>query len=142
MNDRSWMMKGMRENNNNEYTKSQMRVKEFLEQFFEVQAEKYINDLAPVDCIKPTVPPPRADIYIQKFDGGNYPLIIRVMGGIHEGRTQKMKDEDQRVVLEGNGYLVLDIWWDDFDELWNGTDEEAYEALVEYFNGDKDVLRE
>lgn len=135
-------MKGMRENNNTEYTKSQMRVAEFLKQFFDIKVEHYIYGLKEIDEIMPTNPPPRADIFILGWVGSGKGLIIRVMGGIHEGSTQRMKDEDQKVVLEGNGYLVLDLWWDDFDELWNGTDEEAYESLVEYFNGERKPLRE
>lgn len=131
----------MRKNGKTEYTESQLRVKDFLSQLYDVEMEVSINGLHEVDEIKPTIPPPRADIYIKNWCG-TQSLIIRVMGYIHEMKTHKMKDEDQRIVLEGNGYLVLDIWWDDFDYLFTCTDEEAYEELVSYFNGDKICMRE
>ena len=30
-----------------------------------------------------------------------------------------LKDEDQKIVLEGNGYDVKDVWWDQYPEFWN-----------------------
>ena len=41
------------------------------------------------------------------------------MGEIHNKGRRTLKDEDQKIVLEGNGYEVVDVWYDEFPEFWN-----------------------
>ena len=48
-------------------------------------------------------------------------IAIRMMGEIHGGNKKTLKDEDQKIVLEGNGYEVKDVWWDEYPEFWNPT---------------------
>lgn len=41
----------------------------------------------------------------------------RLMGGIHEKKQRRMKDEIQKEVLEGNGWKVIDFWYYDMPNL-------------------------
>lgn len=46
-------------------------------------------------------------------------IAIRVNGRIHEKKKQKMKDWDQRIVLEFNGWRVIDIDESRYPEFWS-----------------------
>jgi len=133
--ERQYILKNMREGDK-EYTKSQLRIFNFLKKFYDsVEMECVMNGLEEVDGIKPTIPPPKVDIVIHwSFKYGR--IAIRVMGEIHENPRQKIKDEDQRVVLEGNGWKVEDLWYDDFPKTFFGTDEESEKELQSWVDGE------
>ena len=46
-------------------------------------------------------------------------VVIRMNGEIHNKTKRTLKDEDQKIVLEGNGYDVIDVWYDEYPEFWN-----------------------
>ena len=45
-------------------------------------------------------------------------IAIRMQGSIHKKKKQRMKDEDQKIILEGNGWTVIDFWYDVMVNLW------------------------
>ena len=124
-NNRTWMMYNMRKHANKQYTKSEMACHdEIIENCFGkeiplteisnlIQLQNRLNNLKPVDGINPTKPGPMLDISIPSLK-----IAIRVNGGIHEGRRQRLKDEDQLTVLEGNGWTVIDVNYADREDLW------------------------
>lgn len=125
MNNRSWALFNMRKFRRTEYTDSEKKaLEEIIENCFDesiplseveelIKPQFKVNGLVAVDEINPTIPPPRLDIAIPTMKIG-----IRVNGLIHETRKNIMKDEDQKVVLEGNGWTLIDIDWDDREDLW------------------------
>ena len=54
-------------------------------------------------------------------------VAIRMQGSIHKKKKQRMKEEDQKVILEGNGWDVVDFWFDVMTDLWtnNRSDKET-----------------
>jgi hypothetical protein len=115
----------MRENGNKEYTKSEVALhEELVKECFPSEMSIYdiatilktqflVRNLKPVEDIKPTNPPPKLDIAIPQMK-----IAIRVNGLIHRGAKQQLKDEDQKIVLEGNGWTVIDVNYDDREDLW------------------------
>ena len=75
------------------------------------------HNLKPVmdgdEWIHPTDPPPKIDIVILPLKLG-----IRVNGLYHKHGQRPLKDEDQKLVLEGNGWTILDVNYDDREDLW------------------------
>ena len=124
-NSRTWMMFKMRQHKNTECTPSELKLhQEIIDNCFspdmsmiEISKILYtqfnVRNLIEVDCIRPTIPPPRLDIAIPELK-----IAIRVNGGIHEPHRQRLKDEDQGVVLEGNGWTVIDVDYSDREDLW------------------------
>lgn len=124
-NDRTWMMYKMRTTGLKEYTKSEKALhSEIIVNCFGtdipiteivtiLQTQYSVRNMHEVEGIRPTIPPPKLDIAIPSMK-----IAIRVNGGIHEGRRQRLKDEDQRVVLEGNGWTVIDVDYADREDLW------------------------
>jgi hypothetical protein len=119
----------MRRNGNIEFTKSEKKlVNELIENCFpddmtqkeisEIMIlQKRLNNLQPVmegtEIIYPTKPAPKPDIMIKPLR-----LIIRVNGLIHETKRARIKDFDQKLVFEGNGYDVIDVSFEDREDLW------------------------
>lgn len=124
-NDRTWMLFKMRTVGNKEYTKSEKALySEIVNECIDpavnlievadiVKTQFVVRNLQPVEDIKPTNPPPKLDIAIPQLK-----IAIRVNGLIHRGRKQQLKDEDQKIVLEGNGWTVIDVNYDDREDLW------------------------
>jgi len=54
-------------------------------------------------------------------------VAIRMQGQIHERRLRKLRDADQRIVLEGNGWKVIDFWYYAMPNLWEDKRNEAIE---------------
>lgn len=123
------MLFNMRRNGKKEFTDSEKRLtNEIIENCFPLditqkeldqilQFQFKCKNLKPIldgtEWLKPTEPPPRLDIVILPLRIG-----IRVNGLIHKGFKQKMKDEDQKFVLEGNGWTIIDVNFDDREDLW------------------------
>lgn len=123
------MYLNMRRNKNTEFTESEKRlVNELIENCFpdditqkEIDSimilQQRLNNLHPVtegtETIYPTIPAPKPDIIIKPLK-----LIIRVNGLIHETKRARIKDFDQKLVFEGNGYDVLDVDYEDREDLW------------------------
>jgi len=60
-------------------------------------------------------------------------IAIRINGEVHEKPRQRLKDEDQKYVLEGNGWKVYDFWFNKIPEIWNKkkyTNKEAKKAIL------------
>ena len=57
---------------------------------------------------------------------------LRLMGPIHEKKRRRMKDDDQRILLLGNHWKVKDIWYNEFQELWEGG-KHSMEELDDIF---------
>ena len=124
-NDRSWMMYNMREHGNKEYTESEVALhKEIINNCFGTEiplkdilrimrTQFRVKNLQLVEDIKPTNPPPMLDICIPELK-----VAIRVNGLIHQTRRNRLKDEDQKIVLEGNGWTVIDVDFSDREDLW------------------------
>ena len=119
----------MRKDHNVEFTKSEKKlVNELIQNCFpdditqkeigEIMIlQQRLNNLHPVmegtETIYPTRPAPIPDIMIKPLR-----LIIRVNGLIHETKRARIKDFDQKLVFEGNGYDVLDVSYEDREDLW------------------------
>lgn len=60
-------------------------------------------------------------------------IVYRLMGPIHEKRHRKLKDEIQKFVLEGNGWIVKDMWYKSMPNLFaqKRTDEKNRQAELE-----------
>ena len=46
-------------------------------------------------------------------------IAIRMNGGYHMKKSQKMKDANQKIILEGNGFKVVDFNVDDMPNLFS-----------------------
>lgn len=75
--------------------------------------EYKVRGLLPIEDIRPSNPPPRLDIAIPELKLG-----FRLNGQVHNSKTARMKDEDQYIVLTGNGWTINTIDWDDREDLW------------------------
>ena len=115
----------MRKFGNKEYTKSELALhKEIINNCFGTEiplnevtdilkTQFLVRNMIEIDGIRPTIPPPKLDICIPELK-----IAIRVNGLIHQSRRQRLKDEDQKLVLEGNGWTVIDVDWSDREDLW------------------------
>lgn len=48
-------------------------------------------------------------------------VAIRLNGGYHNKKSQKMKDANQRIILEGNGWDVVDFNYEEMPNLWTSN---------------------
>ena len=119
----------MRQNKNTEFTKSEKAlVEELTINCFDKEVpmteisdiiilQKRLNNLKSVmdgtEELKPTIPGPKPDIIIKTLK-----IIYRVNGLIHQTAKQRMKDDDQKFILEGNGYTIIDVNFEDREDLW------------------------
>lgn len=118
-------MYNMREHGNKEYTDSELALhKEIINNCFDSEipmneilrilyTQFKVKNLKPVEDINPTNPPPKLDICIPEMK-----IAIRVNGLIHQTHRNRLKDEDQKIVLEGNGWTVIDVDFSDREDLW------------------------
>jgi len=60
----------------------------------------------------------------------NQRIALRFQGPPHKGKLQKIKDEDQRIVLEGNGWKVVDFWYDKMLNLWTNNREDKVTRIA------------
>lgn len=128
-NQRTWMLFNMRKNNNVEFTKSEKAlVEEITQECFGKEIpmteisdmiilQRRMNNLKSVmdgtEKMKPTIPGPKPDILIKPLK-----IIIRVNGLIHQTSRARIKDDDQKFILEGNGYDIIDVNFEDREDLW------------------------
>jgi len=99
---------------NTEYRTEQMLLAKLLRVLLpksNIKLEEPLGNLDKVDEIKCKCIP---DILIEDMK-----IVIRMMGEIHNKRKRTLKDQDQKIVLEGNGYKVMDVWYDEYPEFWN-----------------------
>jgi very-short-patch-repair endonuclease len=99
---------------NSEYRPEQLLVTKILRKLYPNEAifTEHTVRLTPVEGIKKSMC--RLDIAIPDKQ-----IAIRMNGLIHEKKRQRMKDEDQRIVLEENGWVVIDVDEDNYPEFWN-----------------------
>ena len=116
-----------------EYRPEQMRAAEILEKVFLpqqkiIKLEFEVTDLQPIDTL--SCPYCCLDIVIldglAPADGGG--IAIRMQGSIHERHIKRIKDADQRIVLEGNGWKVVDFWYYEMPNLWSKERNSDVEA--------------
>ena len=117
---KTWIRAGMQRAGNFENRPEQMLCSNMLREIFPpiyaVFTEYRVHELKEVDEIIPKI----AVLDIAVIPRGKFgrKVAVRIMGKIHEGRKQQLKDEDQKALLEGNGWLVFDFWYDHIPELW------------------------
>ncbi len=122
----------MNQQQKTQYRAEQIRYYRFLENitYNDLALEYVVPKLITVDEIEPkTVIADIADLTAR--------VIYRINGPIHEGRVRSMKDEDQKVVLEGNGWIVRDIWYYDYPRLFDnkpGWMQECKKNNVRFFS--------
>ncbi len=95
---------------------------------FEITMEYPVKDLKDVDGIlsKNAL----LDIAVISKE---HKFAFRLNGEVHEKKRQAIKDKDQRIILEGNGWKVYDLNKYSIPELWDRnqyTKEEAKLALL------------
>ena len=103
---------------NTEYRTEQMLLAKLLRVLLpksNIKLEEPLGNLDKVDEISCKCIP---DILIE-----DKKVVIRMNGEIHYKTKRTLKDEDQKIVLEGNGYTVIDVWFDEYPEFW---DPKAY----------------
>ena len=123
MDNRSWTLKKMRQKGQTEYTKSELALYDELsencfadipmEEINKIMVYQHIPKLISVEGIKVTRPPPRLDIAIPELK-----ICYRVMGQVHESSINRRKDWLQKTLLEGNDWLVIDVWHWEREDLW------------------------
>ena len=101
---------------------------ELMPPAYEITMEYLVNDMKGVDGIlsKNAL----LDIAIITKE---VKVAFRLNGEVHEKKRQSMKDKDQRILLEGNGWKVYDLNKHSIPELWDKkqyTKEEAKRALL------------
>jgi hypothetical protein len=69
--------------------------------------------------------PPRIDVVVVE---GPLKLAFRLMGPPHEERLRRIRDENQKELLEGNGWKVIDFWYDRHAALWRDDPESRQDA--------------
>lgn len=117
----------MNQQRKTQYRPEQLRYYKFLNDRTDndLALEYVVPKLVKIDEIEPkTVIADIADLTTK--------VIYRLNGPIHEGRLHVMKDEDQKVVLEGNGWIVIDIWYYDYTSLFNNNDDWIEECENKY----------
>ena len=111
MKNSKWVYRNM---NNDGYRKEQMLLAELIRVLLpksNIKLEEPLGNLDKVDEIECKCIP---DILIE-----DKKVVIRMNGEIHNKTKRTLKDQDQKIVLEGNGYEVIDVWFDEYPEFWN-----------------------
>ena len=121
----SFIRKNMTEENS-QYRTEQLLCATILREFYtSVKTEYKITNLLHDELdVKQCQP----DVVIE-----NKNIAIRLNGPIHEKGKRPMKDEDQKIVLQANGWKVIDLTPHNIPELWDQrkyTYEEAKNKLL------------
>ena len=128
---KGFMWKNMSEVNSS-YRTEQLLVAKILREmgyivYTEYELKNLIHDeLGTKSCI------PDIAIPLQK-------IIFRLNGKIHNNKKRKVKDEDQKIILQKNKWIVHDLNEDECPELWNQkkyTYEQA-KKMIRVFISDK-----
>ena len=103
---------------------------------YTVKMEHELHDLHDVDGVKAKFCQPDITVCFGVKCGTKHDkkkIAIRLNGEVHDRSTQKMKDEDQRIVLEGNGWQVVDFWYFKMPNLFdsNRTEKKDFDAALE-----------
>jgi len=100
-------------------------IKKLLAKDQRLKLEYDVTDLQPIDAI--SCPYCCLDIAILNHLGSSPGIAIRLQGEIHEKHNRRLKDDDQKFVLEGNGWIVVDFWYYKMLALWKRTRDENTE---------------
>ena len=118
MKDRTFILKRMRENRHTQYRPEQLKLYEILvararrdDKNANYVMEYEVKDLQKVDGY-------RLKKIVLDIANPDLKVCVRLMGQVHETKTQRIKDEDQKYILEMNGWVVEDIWHYERSELW------------------------
>lgn len=99
-------------------------LRSFLPKDYLIHSEFLVTDLKPFGGLEPYLElPPRLDIVVLHLDSKKILLKFgfRVNGRSHERAVRKIRDKNQKILLEGNGWKIIDINWDDEPDavLWD-----------------------
>lgn len=106
-------------------------IKKIMPPSYKFFYEKEITDLKPIDGIE--IPFCKPDIVLIN-QVRNTKIAIRFQGTYHDKSIQRRKDEFQKLVLEGNDWIVKDFKHEEMPSLWFGNKEiwqERQKALHE-----------
>ena len=144
--ERSSINRAMRKAGNTEYRQEQGNLEKILyalffdygiKSNFTIGQEHTVRQLVEYQGIKPYPPlPPRLDVAISiiyNLDPVTPQILqigFRLMGPPHEVKRRRIRDENQRILLQGNGWNIIDFWYDKDAALWNShlTNEDYYTA--------------
>jgi len=104
-------------------------LKKTLPENYQITLEKEVTDLKTVDHIM--VPFCKPDIVLIDTVSPTK-IAIRINGSYHDKDNQRMKDMNQRIVLEGNGWKVVDFNYREMPNLFFGhaNDSNDYNKAV------------
>ena len=120
---KTWMTKNMSENQwKSEQYYCYKLLLDIIPENMNVEMEYLVDNMKSVDGIKPK----KAILDIAVISN-DMKIAFRINGEIHEKVKQSMKDKDQKIILEGNGWKVYDLNKWDIPELW---DNKKYSNIV------------
>ena len=135
----SHIRRNMKEENS-EYRPEQLLCakifRELLGSEYDVKTE-YPVTLTPFDGLRP-----RGAILDIAILGKGMKIAVRLMGAVHDNQKKMLQDQDQRTVLQANGWRVYDFSWYNMLELWDQkkhTPEEARLAIIRNFTLTGDI---
>ena len=120
---KKWMTKNMSENQwKSEQYYCYKLLLDIIPANMNVEMEYLVDNMKSIDGISPKKA--ILDIAVISSD---MKIAFRINGEIHEKVKQSMKDKDQKIILEGNGWKVYDLNKWDIPELW---DNKKYSNIV------------
>jgi len=131
-----------------EYRSEQVFAYDILRTYYPkltVKMEHELHNLKDVDGIKAKFCQPDITISFGVKCGTKHvkkQIAIRLNGEVHDRSKQKIKDADQKIILEGNGWQVVDFWYYNMPNLFdsNKTVRKERSAMLEILKGIKDKL--
>ena len=131
-----------------EYRSEQVFAYDILRTYYPktvVKMEHELHDLKDVDGIKAKFCQVDITIIFGVKSGTKHTvkkIAVRLNGEVHDRSKQKIKDEDQKIILEGNGWQVVDFWYYNMPNLFdsNKTERKERSAMLEVLKGVKGKL--
>ena len=128
-----------------EYRSEQVFAYDILRTYYPktvVKMEHELHDLKDVDGIKAKFCQVDITIIFGVKSGTKHTvkkIAVRLNGEVHDRSKQKIKDADQKIILEGNGWKVIDFWYHAMPNLFdsNKTEKKEQEAMWEILKGIK-----
>lgn len=95
-------------------------IKKTMPKGYQFIYEMEVTGLKPIDGIE--IPFCKPDIALIHHER-KIKIAIRLNGTFHENKIRRRKDEFQKLVLEGNGWKVVDFNHNEMPGLWLGNKE-------------------
>ncbi len=99
-------------------------IKKTMPKGYQFVYEMEVTGLKPIDGIE--IPFCKPDIVLIHHER-KIKIAIRLNGTFHENKIRRRKDEFQKLVLEGNGWKVVDFNHNEMPGLWFGNKEKHEE---------------